>query len=506
MSENLLEMKNICKSFPGVKALQHVDFQLLPGEIHALLGENGAGNSTLIKVLGGIYHPEEGQIFIDGKEVAIADVNSARDNGISIIHQELVLVPYMTVAENIFLGREPKGRFGVDFALMRRRAQEMLDQFDLGIDADTLVANLSIAQQQMVEIVKAISFNCRILVMDEPTSSISDKEVSALFEIMRNLARQSVGIIYISHKMSELSEVCDRVTVLRDGTYVGTREVATTPKDDLIAMMVGRELDQYYTRDHVKSDEVVLKCVDIDDGKKKHKRVDHVSFEIHKGEIVGFAGLVGAGRSETMQCIFGLTAGSTGEIYIDGQKVQISSAVDAMKHGIAMVPENRKVEGLYHQQSVRFNSTIEVLEQFISKLRVNERREADITQEFIDKMNTKTPSHEQTVTNLSGGNQQKVMIGRWLATSPKILILDEPTRGVDVGAKAEIYEIMNELTKQGVSIIMISSELPEIINMSDRVYVMYDGRLTGCISYDEELSQEAIMKLATQESAGGKTV
>ena len=506
MSENLLEMKNICKSFPGVKALQHVDFKLKAGEIHALLGENGAGKSTLIKVLGGIYHPEEGQIFIDGKELAITDVNSARDHGISIIHQELVLVPYMTVAENIFLGREPKGKFGVDFALMRRRAQEMLDQFDLGIDADTLVANLSIAQQQMVEIVKAISFNCRILVMDEPTSSISDKEISALFEIMRNLARQNVGIIYISHKMSELNEVCDRVTVLRDGTYVGTREVATTPKDDLIAMMVGRELDQYYTRDHVKSDEVVFKCVDIDDGKKKHKRVDHVSFEIHKGEIVGFAGLVGAGRSETMQCIFGLIPGSTGEIFIDGQKVQISSAVDAMKHGIAMVPENRKVEGLYHQQSVRFNSTIEVLEQFISRLRVNEKREAEITQEFIDKMSTKTPSHEQTVTHLSGGNQQKVMIGRWLATSPKILILDEPTRGVDVGAKAEIYEIMNELTKQGVSIIMISSELPEIINMSDRVYVMYDGRVTGCISYDEELSQEAIMKLATQESAGGKTV
>ena len=506
MSENLLEMKNICKSFPGVKALQNVNFQLRAGEIHALLGENGAGKSTLIKVLGGIYHPEEGQIFIDGKEVAITDVNSARDNGISIIHQELVLVPYMTVAENIFLGREPHGKFGVDFAQMRRRAQEMLNQFDLGIDADTLVANLSIAQQQMVEIVKAISFNSRILVMDEPTSSISDKEVSALFEIMRNLARQNVGIIYISHKMSELSEVCDRVTVLRDGTYVGTRVVAETPKDELIAMMVGRELDQYYTRDHVKSDDVVFRCVDIDDGKKNFKRVDHVSFEIRRGEIVGFAGLVGAGRSEAMQCIFGLTPGSTGDVFMEGKKVQIRSAVDAMKYGIAMVPENRKVEGLYHQQSVRFNSTIEVLEQFISKLRVNEKREADITQEFIDKMNTKTPSHEQSVTNLSGGNQQKVMIGRWLATMPKILILDEPTRGVDVGAKAEIYEIMNELTKQGVSIIMISSELPEIINMSDRVYVMHDGRVTGCISYDEDLSQEAIMKLATQESAGGKTV
>jgi len=498
-------MKNICKSFPGVKALQKVDFQLKVGEIHALLGENGAGKSTLIKVLGGIYIPEEGQIYIDGKEVAITGVNAARDNGISIIHQELVLVPHMTVAENIFLGREPAGKFGVDFGKMTRDAQKMLDQFDLGIKSDSLIADLSIAQQQMVEIVKAISFNCRILVMDEPTSSISDREVTALFEIMRGLAKSGVGIIYISHKMSELNEVCDRVTVLRDGTYVGTREVATTPKDDLIAMMVGRELDQYYTRDHVSGTEVALKCVNIDDGKKTRKRVDNVSFEVRKGEIVGFAGLVGAGRSETMQCLFGLTSGSTGEVWLDGKKLTIRNAVDAMKYGIAMVPENRKVEGLYHQQSVRFNSTIEVLDQFIKNLMVNEKKEEAITQEFIDKMHTKTPSQEQAVTNLSGGNQQKVMIGRWLATNPKILILDEPTRGVDVGAKAEIYEIMNKLTKQGVSIIMISSELPEIINMSDRVYVMYDGKVTGCISYEEGLTQEAIMKLATLESVGGNT-
>lgn len=505
MSEYLLEMKNICKSFPGVKALQKVDFQLKAGEIHALLGENGAGKSTLIKVLGGIYIPEEGQIYIDGKEVAITGVNAARDNGISIIHQELVLVPHMTVAENIFLGREPHGKFGVDFSKMYKEAQKMLDQFDLGIKSDSLIADLSIAQQQMVEIVKAISFNCRILVMDEPTSSISDREVAALFDIMRGLAKSGVGIIYISHKMSELNEVCDRVTVLRDGTYVGTREVAITPKDDLIAMMVGRELDQYYTRDHVSGTEIALKCVNIDDGKKLRKRVDNVSFEVRKGEIVGFAGLVGAGRSETMQCLFGLTPGSTGEVYLDGQKLNIKNAVDAMKHGIAMVPENRKVEGLYHQQSVRFNSTIEVLDQFINKLMVNNKKEEAITQEFIDKMRTKTPSQDQAVTNLSGGNQQKVMIGRWLATNPKILILDEPTRGVDVGAKAEIYEIMNNLTKQGVSIIMISSELPEIINMSDRVYVMYDGKVTGCISYDEGLTQEAIMKLATLESAGGDT-
>ena len=502
MSEYLLEMKGISKSFPGVKALQNVEFQLKAGEIHALLGENGAGKSTLIKVLGGIYIAEEGEIRIDGKPVVIDGVNAARDNGISIIHQELVLVPHMTVAENIFLGREPMGKFGVDYKRMAASAQEMLDRFDLGISATDEIFDLSIAQQQMVEIVKAISFNCRILVMDEPTSSMSDREVTQLFEIMRNLAGQGVGIIYISHKMSELNEVCDRVTVLRDGMYVGTRVVADTPRDELITMMVGRELDQYYTRDHVKNTPVFFRCEHIDDGKKNHKRVNDVSFEVREGEIVGFAGLVGAGRSETMQCVFGLTNTATGTIMLEGKKLNISSAVDAMKYGIAMVPENRKLEGLYHNQSVSFNTTIEVLHEIINHLRVNDKREHEITQEFIEKMQTKTPSHEQRVSNLSGGNQQKVMIGRWLATKPKVLILDEPTRGVDVGAKAEIYEIMNELTKQGVSIIMVSSELPEIINMADRVYVMYDGRITGCIDY-ENVSQEAIMHLATLETAGG---
>ena len=350
----------------------------------------------------------------------------------------------------------------------------------------------------MVEIVKAISFNCKILVMDEPTSSISDREVNALFDIMRNLTKQGVGIIYISHKMSELNEVCDRVTVLRDGQYVGTRVVKETPRDELIHMMVGRELSSYYVRDHVENTEVVLRCEHIDDAKKKKKRVNDVSFEVKLGEIVGFAGLVGAGRSETMHCIFGLTQGFTGNVILNGSKLKINSPVDAMKAGIAMVPENRKVEGLYLVQSVKFNSTIEVLREFIKNLRVNHSQEEKITQEYINKMNTKTPSQNQTVSNLSGGNQQKVMIGRWLATKPKILILDEPTRGVDVGAKVEIYGIMNELTKQGVSIIMISSELPEIINMSDRVYVMHDGRVTGCIDW-QNLSQEAIMKLATDE-------
>ena len=504
MSEYLLEMKGISKSFPGVKALQNVNYQLKAGEIHALLGENGAGKSTLIKVLGGIYHPEEGSIFIDGNEVSINGVNDARDNGISIIHQELVLVPRMTVAENIFLGREPKGAFGVDKIKMTADAQKMLDNFNVGVDADMEIADLTIAKQQMVEIVKAISFNCRILVMDEPTSSIAEKEVNALFDIMRDLTSRGVGIIYISHKMSEIFEVCDRVTVLRDGTYVDTCEVAKTNRDHLVSLMVGRELDKYYVRDHVASKDVVLKCTHINDGKKLHSRVKDVSFELHRGEILGFSGLVGAGRSETMQCIFGLTKGSKGEIELEGKKVNIKNAVDAMNLGIAMVPEDRKLEGLYHVQSVRFNSTIEVLHEFINHFYVNLGREVEITQEYIDKMHTKTPSQEQTVTNLSGGNQQKVMIGRWMATHPKVLILDEPTRGVDVGAKAEIYEIMNELTKQGVSIIMISSELPEIINMSDRVYVMYEGNVTGCID-QKDISQESIMHLATLETTGGST-
>lgn len=494
MSEQyLLEMRGISKSFPGVKALQNVGLQLKAGEVHALLGENGAGKSTLIKVLGGIYHAEEGEIYIEGQKVKIDSVVAAREAGISIVHQELVLVPYMTVAENIFLGREPGSKLNINRRQMSKDAQELLDAYEMHIDADMLVEHLTVAQQQMVEIVKAISFNSRILVMDEPTSSISDKEVGFLFETMRTLTKKGVGIIYISHKMSELEEICDRVTVMRDGQTVGTKVVKETGKNDLIALMVGRELTNYYTRDYLEPGEVVLKCDHISDG----KMAKDASFELRKGEIIGFAGLVGAGRSETMKAIFGLAPHMTGDVYVEGQKVQIKSPIDALKYGIALVPESRKEEGLYKVQSVRFNSTIEVLSQFIKSLQVDLKKEEEITQKYIDMMATKTPSQEQVIGNLSGGNQQKVMIGRWLATGPKILILDEPTRGVDVGAKAEIYTIMNDLVKQGMSIIMISSELPEIINMSDRVYVMNDGRVTGCLDH-ESVTQEGIMQLAAK--------
>jgi len=495
MSEQvLLEMKNITKVFPGVKALQDVNFTLHAGEIHALLGENGAGKSTLIKVLGGIYIPEEGEIFIEGKKVNIDGVKAAQDAGIAIIHQELVLVPHMTVAENIFLGRELGNRIFSHEEKMQNKAQELLDAYGMNIKADALVKDLSIAQQQMIEIIKAVSYDSKILVMDEPTSSISDKEVEFLFAMMRTLVEKGVGIIYISHKMSELNEICDRVTVMRDGAYIGTEVVAETTKDHLIKMMVGRELANYYTRDFLPAGEVILSCEDLNDG----EMVKDVSFEIKKGEIVGFAGLVGAGRSEVMKCLFGLTKDYTGIVKIDGEKVNITSAIDAMKYGMALVPEDRKLEGLYKVQSVQYNSTIEVLKDFIRGIFVNAKKEEEITNKYIEMMDTKTPSVDQAIGKLSGGNQQKVMIGRWLATNPRILIMDEPTRGVDVGAKSEIYSIMNELVKEGVSIIMISSELPEILNMSDRIYVMCHGKIAGCFRHDEAVTQEQIMKLAAE--------
>jgi len=495
MSEHvLLEMKNIHKRFPGVYALKNINFQLKAGEVHALLGENGAGKSTLIKVLGGIYKAEEGEIFIDGQKAEIDSVFAAQKNGIAIIHQELVLVPYMTVAENIFLGREPVKGGLIDKARMNAETEELLRTYNMNFTPQTLVVNLTIAQQQMVEIVKAISFNSRILVMDEPTSSISDKEVDFLFKIMKTLTAKGVGIIYISHKMSELWQICDRVTVLRDGQYVGTNVVKEITKDDLIAQMVGRTLEQYYVREFQEPGKPVLSVEHLSDG----DMVKDVTFELRKGEILGFAGLVGAGRSETMQAIFGLTKKYSGTVLLNGQPVHFTSAVQALQHGMALVPEDRKLDGLYHVQSVRYNSTIEVLGEFIKGVYLNSKTEDGIAQKYVDMMNTKTPTLDQSIGHLSGGNQQKVMIGRWLATNPSILILDEPTRGVDVGAKAEIYTIMNYLVKQGLSIIMISSELPEIINMSDRVYVMANGRVSGCIGH-EDVSQEKIMQLAAAE-------
>lgn len=491
--EKLLLMKDISKSFPGIKALEDVQFELEKGEVRSLLGENGAGKSTLIKVLGGIYQAEEGSIFIEGEEAKITNVDDSRKYGVSIIHQELVLVPHMTVAENIFLGREPTKGINVDKKKMIRDTQQLLNEFDVSISASDELSKLTIANQQMVEIVKAISFDAKILVMDEPTSSISDKEVDKLFELIRTLKNKGVGIIYVSHKMSEIEEICDKVTILRDGKYIDTKVVSETNRNELISLMVGRNLDNYFERSLTKTDETVLEIKDLSDD----VFLKDINFHLKKGEIIGFAGLIGSGRSELMESVFGLRPIIKGQILIKDKEVKINKPADAIKYNIGLVPENRKESALFLVRSVRYNITIDILKNLVKGLKVNKDKENRITKEYIDSLNIKTPTAEYPIGKLSGGNQQKAIIARWLATKPDILILDEPTRGVDVGAKSEIYAIMNQLTKEGMSIIMISSELPEILNLSDRTYVMSEGEITGELQRDE-MSQKNIMKYATK--------
>lgn len=493
MSGKLLEMKGVTKQFPGVYALKGVDFELESSEVHALLGENGAGKSTLMKILNGIYSINEGKIFINGNEVQINGVKDAQKLGISIIHQEISLVPYLSIADNIYLGREPVTQSGfIDKKTMYENTQMFLNEFDLGLSADTLINKLNVAQQQMIEIIKAVSFNSKIIVMDEPTSSLTEKEVDFLFKTIRNLKEQGVGVVYISHRMNELFEITDRITVMRDGTYIGTVVSKDTTIDHLISMMVGRELTNYYVRDFSTTGDSVLQVSNL----TKKGVIDNASFELRKGEILGFSGLVGAGRSELMKCIFGLDSFEQGEILVNGKKVTIKNPNDAIKNKIAYVTENRKEEGLFLSQSVKYNLTIKILHEFIKFFRVNSQYENNETNNYIKELTIKTPSANQEVKNLSGGNQQKVLISRWLATKPQVLILDEPTRGVDVGAKAEIYSIMNRLAKEGVSIIMISSELPEVINMSDRVAVMCKGKIQTILNKDC-FDQETIMHYAT---------
>lgn len=490
----LLEMKGICKSFNGVPALQDVQLTLKSGEVHALLGENGAGKSTLIKILGGIYSKDSGEIYIDGRPVQITSVKDARENGISIIHQELMMLPQMTIFENVFLGQEYKKNGFVKRSEMIQKTKEMLEFFSLDLDPREKLGHLPIAQQQIIEIIKAISFGARIIVMDEPTSSLSEKEVDFLFSAIRRLKKENVGIIYISHRMSELDEIADRITVMRDGGYVSTEITKEVTREELITKMVGRTLGDYYIHTHTPSDEVVLDVKDYSDGGS----VKGASFTLHRGEVLGFAGLVGAGRSELMNCIFGVSKKHSGELMLEGKNIEIRSVKDAMKAGLALVPEDRKQEALYPDQSVRYNMTIEVLDSFLKAGRYNGRQEAAIVEEYAEKMSVKMASSSQKIVRLSGGNQQKVIIGRWLACNPKILILDEPTRGVDVGAKMEIYEIIDELAKAGVSIIVISSELPEVIGISDRIVVMGEGKIRGVMGR-EEANQERIMSLATTE-------
>lgn len=495
MVSAVLEMKYIAKSFSGNKVLLDVDLTVEEGEVHALLGENGAGKSTLMKILGGIYTKDAGSIFINGREVQIHSVADARDNGISIIHQELMLARHMTIAENIFMGREQKKAGGfVDLARQETETQRFLDQYGIKLKADTRLDRLTIAQQQMVEIIRAVSFGSRIIVMDEPTSSLSDAEVDILYGMIGILKEQKVSIIYISHRLNELYDIADRTTVLRDGEHVGTVRMKDTERSELIAMMVGRDLASYYTKNDNAEDEVVLEVKDLSDG----KRVKKVSFDLHKGEILGVSGLVGAGRSETVECLFGIRRKVRGTVRFKGREVDFRNPREAMANGFGLVPESRKEQGLFLQSGVRFNTTINVIPRFLKHFIWNRQAEDDIVEGKINDMHIRVTGPEQVVGKLSGGNQQKVLIGRWLCSTKSVLILDEPTRGVDVKTKSEIYALIDQLAAGGMSIIMVSSELPEIINMSDRVLVMCNGYSTGILNRDE-LTQERIMTLATTE-------
>lgn len=495
MSEVALKMSNIHKKFPGVYALKNADFEVGKGEVHALLGENGAGKSTLMKVLGGIYRPEVGEIYIDGVKVKMEGVRDAQKQGISIIHQELLLVPQMSVADNMFLDEAPTKYGYLNRKRIRKEAQKALDDLGVNIDAGDLISSLSVAQQQIVEIVKAVRSQSKIIVMDEPTSSLSDNEIKMLFQIIRNLKSKGTAIIFISHKLEELFEITDKITIMRDGEVIKTVVTKETTNDELISLMVGRTLDNYYIRDTFKKGKVILKAEHI----KQEGVLKDISFELREGEILGFAGLVGAGRTELMNAIFGITRINSGNIYIDGKKVMINNPLSAIKAGIALVPEDRKLQGLILKNTVGFNMTITVLKEFIKGIYVDKKKEKELLDYYQQILKIKTPSYNQRAGNLSGGNQQKIVITKWLAAKPSVLILDEPTRGIDVGAKAEIYSIMNELTKSGMSIIMISSEMPEVMGMSDRICIMSEGKLTGIIEKNE-FSQEKILAYALEEN------
>ncbi|MEG1384252.1 MAG: sugar ABC transporter ATP-binding protein, partial [Oscillospiraceae bacterium] len=476
---------------PGVLALDNAKLEVRPGEVHALLGENGAGKSTLIKVLGAIYKPEQGSIFICGKQVTLNTIRDAQEAGISIIHQELLLVSQLTIADNIFLGSNPSKYGYVNRKEFVIKAQKLIDDLGIDLNAKALVSSLSIAQQQVVEIIKAISVDAKIIVMDEPTSSLSNNEVKMLFGIINKLKSAGKSIIYISHKLEELFSITDRITVMRDGKYVGTVDTKTVSSDDLITMMVNRELSDYYTRDTFEKGESVLRVKNLNQTNVLHD----ISFDLKKGEILGFAGLVGAGRTELMQAIFGITKIDSGVVEVNGKPIKIKRPYDAINSGIALVPENRKEQGLILKNTVGFNMTIAVLKDFIKGINVNHKKELQIMETYKEKLSIKTPSFTQKASNLSGGNQQKVVVSKWLAANPSVLILDEPTRGIDVGAKSEMYSIMNELTKQGVSIIMVSSEMPEVMGMSDRICVMYNGAITAVID-KKDFTQKKILSYA----------
>lgn len=493
--EYVLEMKQIVKTFPGVQALRGVELKVRPGEIHALMGENGAGKSTLMKCIAGIYHPTSGAVVFDGKPLGSYTPADALQMGISMIHQELNPVLFRPIMENVWLGREPRSRFGlVDHQKMYAKTQEALKEIDLEEDPKTLMSSLTVAKMQMIEIAKAVSYNSKLIIMDEPTSALTDKEIKQLFRIMRKLAGQGKSIIFISHKLEEIYEITDQVTVYRDGMYIGTEKTADLKMDRLINMMVGRDVKELFPKIPCPMGEVKLEVKQL----SNRRYFRDVSFTVRKGEILGIAGLVGAGRTEVVETTFGMRPKMGGEIWVNGEKQEIKSPKDAIRLGMAWLTEDRRGSGIFPMLTVQFNMAIAALSRFLTKLGFIKEAELKGTcGEYVKKIQVKTPSLNQHVENLSGGNQQKVLVARWLMIEPDILFLDEPTRGIDVGTKSEIHRLITTLAGEGKSIVMISSELPEIMGMSDRIMVMHQGKVTGILENSKDLTQEELIAYAT---------
>ncbi len=497
-SEFILEMLQITKRFPGVLALDKANLALRPGEVHCLLGENGAGKSTMMKILAGAQPMDSGEIFIDGEPVVITSPHHAQQLGISMIYQEFNLSPYLSVAENIFLGREPRiGRSPfIDWKRMYRDSEEILKRIRVDLDVRRPVNELSVAQQQMVEIAKALSVQAKIIVMDEPSATLTDHELVALFDLIRTLRASGIGLIYISHRLEEVFEIGDQVTVMRDGQHVATKPASSMTRESIIRMMVGRELTEEYPKEFFKLGEERLRV----EGLSREGAFKDVSFSLRTGEIVALTGLVGAGRTEVARAIFGADRKTAGQVYLDGKPAEIRSPQDAIKNGLGLLTEDRKNQGLVLGMTVRENTTLSNLSALVKGLFINRKFERSVAEKYVHELQIKTPSIEQVVQNLSGGNQQKVVLAKWLFTQSRVLIFDEPTRGIDVGAKAEIFKLMNALVSRGVAILMISSELPEVLGMCDRVLVMHEGRLAGQLMRNEA-SQEKIMHLATGMSS-----
>ncbi|MDO4323447.1 MAG: sugar ABC transporter ATP-binding protein [Lachnospiraceae bacterium] len=500
MAEYRLEMRGVSKSFPGVKALDKVNLQVRPGTVHALMGENGAGKSTLMKCLFGIYHMDEGEVYVDGQKVDIGNPDEALHKGLAMVHQELQPVPARTIAENMYLGRYPVKKFGpiqvIDHKTMNNEARKWLENVKMPFDPTGKLGDLSISQMQSVEIAKAVSQEARLIILDEPTSSLTDNEVEALFRIVRDLRDRGVSFVFISHKMAELRRISDDITIMRDGTYVGTWEMKNISDDEIVKQMVGRELTNIYPPLENEPGDVLL---EVNNFTSIHdKSFKDCSFKLRKGEILGFGGLVGAQRTELMEAIFGIRHTVSGEVKLNGKTLDIKRPQDAINNGIGMITEDRRGSGILGCLSIADNVSIASLNQYLEAgIKLNKGKIEDLVQENVAKLSIKTPSSKTLIQSLSGGNQQKVIISRWLANNPDVLIMDEPTRGIDVGAKYEIYQIMIQLAKQGKGIIMISSEMPELLGVSNRIMVMCNGRITGELS-GEEATQENVMHYATQ--------